>query len=193
MKAQPLRKWVIGLSGVMLSGKSTALAFFKQNGATVVSADEIVGELYAQPAVKAQLAALFGTADKTILASLVFKDKNKRQDLEKFLHPLVLKQMRRQIKTAQTPLVVCEIPLLFEAGWEKWVDMTLVVSADKKTLPARLKGRRLSAAQYKRRLKHQLPEEEKCHRADMVLCHASKTDLGLKIKRLCQAFDLLSK
>lgn len=186
------QKWVVGLSGVILSGKSTALAFFKQNGAAVFSADEIVCALYEKKSVRTQLERAFGTADKAALAQIVFTNKNKRRALEEQLHPLVLQEMRLRIKACASPLVVCEIPLLFEAGWDKYVDMTLAVCADKKTLSARLKARRLTRAEYAKRLKNQLPEAEKCARADVVLYHTHKTDLELKVKRLCQAFDLLN-
>ena len=185
-------KWVIGLSGVMLSGKSTALGFFKQCGAGVISADEIVGSLYERPAVRARLVRALGTADKAVLAAQIFTHARKRSVLEAILHPLVLKEMHRQAKACAQALVVCEIPLLFEAGWDKMVDMTLVVCADKKTLPARLKARHLTRAEYNRRLKQQLPETEKQRRADVVFLHTAKQDLELKVKRLCQAFDLLN-
>ena len=185
-------KWVIGLTGVILSGKSTALDFFKQNGAKVLSADTIVADLYNNPAVCMKLVRELGTADKTILTKIIFNDPQKREKLENLLHPLALKEMRRQIKTTQEKLIVCEVPLLFEAGWDKYVNMTLMVCADKKSLPERLKGRKMLRAEYVRRLKCQLPELEKCKRADVVFFHTSKTDLGLKVKRLCQAFDLLN-
>lgn len=186
------QKWVIGLTGAMLSGKSTALDFFKQNGAYVLSADSIVAGLYECPAVRAKLVREMGTADKEKLAETVFNNAQKREKLENLLHPLVLKEMRRQIKSAEEKLIVCEIPLLFEANWDKYVDMTLVVCADKKTLAARLKERRVSRAQYLRRLENQISEQEKCKRADVVFFHATKTDLGLKVKRFYQAFDLLN-
>ena len=191
MTLQSPHKWVIGLTGVMLSGKSTALAAFAQYGAAVFSADETVAQLYTKPAVQARLKRKFGTPDKNELARIVFKDEQKRKTLEKIIHPLVLKALRRQIKAAPQALAVCEIPLLFEAGWDKYVDMTLAVSADKKTLPARLKERGVTRAEYARRLKSQCSEAQKCLRADMVFFHRTKDDLRLKVKRLCQAFDLL--
>ena len=191
MKSRPPKSLVIGLTGAILSGKSTALAFFKQNGADVLSADRIVAELYEKPSVRARLERALGTADKNLLARAVFRDAQKRKQLEALLHPLVLRELRRNIKACTAPIIVCEIPLLFEAGWEKETDFTVAVCADEKTLPARLAARALSRAQYRRRLKSQLPETEKCRRADSVIYHASQTDLGLKVKRLYQAFDLL--
>ena len=191
MKSRSPKKLVIGLTGAILSGKSTALAFFKQAGAAVLSADSIVAQLYQKPSVRARLERTLGTADKNLLARAVFRDAQKRRQLEAVIHPLVLRGLRREIKACTAPVIVCEIPLLFEAGWEKEVDLTVAVCADEKTLPARLASRGLSRAQYRQRLKNQLPEAEKCRRADSVIYHASQTDLGLKVKRLYQAFDLL--
>ena len=97
-----------------------------------------------------------------------------------------------QIKQSDKRLIVFEVPLLFEAGWNKLTDLNIVVLGDERTLPSRLKARGITAAEYKRRLAGQLPEAEKARRADIVLANrGSKTDLGLKIKRLCRAFEAI--
>ena len=165
----------------MLSGKSTALSFFSKNGADVLSADELVRQLYQVPTVQKRLLSWFGSWEPAQVARCIFARPQDRQKLEKYLHPQVLKR---------AALVVFEVPLLFEAGWNKLTDLNIVVLGDERTLPSRLKARGITAAEYKRRLAGQLPEAEKARRADIVLANrGSKTDLGLKIKRLCRAFE----
>ena len=186
-------KWIIGLTGSILSGKSTALAYFKTCGAGVISCDGIVAELYTRPCVFKKIKTKLGTADKAQLARLVFKDADKRKVLEQILHPLILKEVKTQIKACAQRLVVIETPLLFEAGWEKYTDLNICVLADSKTLPARLEERKLSSAEYKRRLKYQLSPREKASRADIVFFHTNKGQLKRSVVRFCQAFNLLHK
>ena len=186
-------KWIIGLTGSILSGKSTALAYFKTCGAGVISCDEIASELYTRPSVLKKIKTALGTADKEQLAQLVFKNPAKRKVLEQILHPLILKEVKTQIKVCARQWVVIEIPLLFEAGWEKYTDLNICVLADPKTLPARLKERKLSLAQYKRRLKYQWPDAQKAASADVVFFHKDKAQLKQSVTRFCHAFNLLHK
>lgn len=190
MNLRVKNKWVIGLTGAILSGKSTALASFAKYGASTLSADEIVAQLYKKPAVQKQVKQWFGTTNKEQIAAQIFTHPAKRKQLENFIHPLVLKEGLKQIKQAEKKLVVFEIPLLFEAGCDKMTDLNIWVMADPKTLTQRLKGRKMSKAAYQARLKTQWPEEEKAARADIILFHKNKKDLGAKIKHLCEAFDL---
>lgn len=183
--------WVMGLTGSMLSGKSTALAYFKQAGAEVISCDEIVRQLYTRSAVCTRLQKVFGTDKPAELAQLVFNSKDKRHKLEQILHPLVKREVRARIKQSVRKLVVVEVPLLFEAGWEKQMDLTVCILADEQTLPARLKGRKLSRAEYERRLKTQLPPFEKAARADVVFFHTNKAQLKKSVTRFCNVFRVV--
>ncbi len=185
------QKWVIGLTGPILGGKSTALACFARQGAGVISCDELVRQLYTRPVVLKKIKAALGTDQPAQVARLVFKHPQKRKQLESILHPLVLKEVRARVKQATQPIVVVEVPLLFEAGWEKWVDLTICVLADPQTLPARLRERKLSCAQYQARLKTQLPPLEKAARADIVFVHTTKKQLSQSVTRFCRALNVL--
>ena len=184
-------KWVIGLTGPMLSGKSTALGYFKQCGAHTVSCDDVVRQLYTRPAVLKKIGAALGTADKAQIAQLVFKNEAKRQALEHILHPLVLKEVKAQLKACKHKIIVVEVPLLFEAGWDKLTDLNICVLADPNTLPARLQGRNLPRAQYTRRTRYQWPDAQKAARADVVFFHTTKAQLKQSVTRFCRAMNLL--
>lgn len=184
-------KIVIGLTGGMLSGKSTALAYFAKRGVQTLSCDQIVGELYTRPAVLKKIKDALGTVDKAQIAQLVFKSAEKRKALEQILHPVLLKEVRAQLKKSSAPVVVLEAPLLFEAGWDKFTDLTIVVLADPKTLGARLKERKLTRAEYVRRTKHQLCDTQKVQRADVVFYHATKAQLKKSVERFCSVLQVL--
>ena len=184
-------KWIIGLSGSMLSGKSTALAYFARYGADIISCDEIARELYKRLFVLKKIKAALGTDDKAQITQLVFNHAAKRKALEKILHPLIFKEVRAQIKQSTKRLVVLEAPLLFEAGWDKWTDLNIVVVADPKTLPARLKARKFTQAEYDRRMKFQWPEEQKVKRADVVFFHTTKAQLKKSVERFCSVLEVL--
>ncbi|MBP5429623.1 MAG: dephospho-CoA kinase [Elusimicrobiaceae bacterium] len=186
-------KWVIGLTGPILSGKSTALSYFKQCGAETISCDAVAATLYTRPAVLKKIKARLGTNDRAELAQLVFKNAVKRKALEQILHPLILKEVQAQVKACAAPVVVIEAPLLFEAGWEKFTDLNIVLLADPKTLQARLKGRAMSHSEYERRLKTQLLPLEKAARADIVWVHTGKAQLKQRVQRFCTVFKVLHK
>lgn len=185
-------KLVVGLTGSILSGKSTALSYFARYGAGTVSADELVRELYQTPAVRKKLLAWFGSAEPAEVARRVFADEEGRRRLEACLHPKVLALAAKRVKSCANTVVVVEVPLLFEAGWDRLTDLNVVVLGNRRTLAKRLRARGITCAEYKRRLETQLPEKEKALRADIILANrGNKTDLGLKVKRLCRAFEYI--
>lgn len=182
---------IIGLTGSMLSGKSTALMYFARCGVQTLSCDEIVRELYKCPLVLKKIKAALGTDDKAQIAQLVFKSVTKREALEQILHPLILKEVRAQVKKSSAPFVVLEAPLLFEAGWDQFTDLNIVVLADPKTLSARLKERKLTRAEYNRRTRFQLPDAQKAQRADVVFFHTTKAQLKKSVERFCKVLEVL--
>ena len=187
-----MKKWLVGLTGSIASGKSTALTDLAACGAYTISADELVRELYQTAPVQRQLMRWFSTTDTDEISRVVFTAPRKRKQLEDFLHPLVWQ--RAQEKLAATPALwaVFEVPLLFESGWDKRMDVTVLITAGLRTQAARLKARGLSQKQYQARRQAQLGEEEKIKRADIVVYNdGTTTDLEIKMKRLYQAFSTL--
>ena len=184
-------KWVIGFTGSMLSGKSTALAYFAKCGAATFSCDEIARELYQKPQIVKKIERMFGTADKAKIAALIFKNNAKRQALENLLHPLIFGELQTRIAQCSRRVIVIEIPLLFEKGWDQFTDLNIAVLADPKTLPQRLRGRNLTQQEYTRRVQYQLKDEEKAARADVVFFHTNKAQLKKSVERFCHVFEVL--
>jgi dephospho-CoA kinase len=164
---------LVGLTGGIASGKSTALAAFARQGAATLSSDAVVHELYRRPAVREAAAALLGSeivgpdgeVDRRRVAARVFADPPALRALEELLHPLVaaeLERWRGEAEAAGARLLVHEVPLLFEAGLEDRYDRVLLVTAPEAVRRAR------AGERYRARSAHQLPEEEKRARADEV-------------------------
>jgi len=132
----------LGLTGGIGAGKSTALALFRELGAITVSADDLVHELYARPFVAAEIEARFGpevldcqgAVDRSRLAESVRGRRGELRRLEKLIHPLVEEEIEKMITRAPMgSVVVCEVPLLFESGFERLFDLVVTVEASGET------------------------------------------------------------
>lgn len=174
---------LIGLTGGVATGKSTVAKMFERCGAIIIDADKLAREVV-QPGKPAwrEIVRRFGTSilneDKTInrqtLGQIVFQNRTKRRQLERIIHPRVAREQARLTKQAArkdpNAVVIYDVPLLFEAGIDKRVDKTVVVTADRETQIARLKKRNgLMRAEALRRIRGQMPLSLKRHRADYVL------------------------
>ncbi len=174
---------VIGLTGGVATGKSTVAKMFQQCGAVVIDADLLARQVV-EPG-KPAWRAIVKTFGKTILnpdrslnrhalGAIVFRHPAKRLALEAIIHPRVAREQAKLTKQAaqQDPhaVVLYDVPLLFEAGIDKRVDETIVVTADRTTQVSRLKKRNgLSRADALHRIKSQMSLAEKIRRADYVL------------------------
>jgi dephospho-CoA kinase len=171
---------IIGLTGGIGMGKSTAAKILNAMGFPVYSADHAVHTLLRQggKAVK-PVAKLFpeslkkGAIDRAIVGRLVFGQPAKLKQLEKILHPLVHeveKDFLKQAKKDKAKAVILEIPLLFETGADKRCDYVICVSAPKAVQKERVMLRKgMTAARLKAILSRQMPDAEKRRRADFVV------------------------
>jgi len=170
---------IVGLTGSLGSGKSTVAGIFKSFGAKVIDADAITRELLA-PGGKAEkkVAKVFGHAilcankiNRVALANIVFHDPRELKKLTEILYPIGLKQIKKQIvEHKNAKLIILDVPLLFESGWDKLSDVNIVVQSNQKIQIKRIqKSRSLSEADIKRRIQCQMPIKEKLQRADIVI------------------------
>jgi dephospho-CoA kinase len=171
---------ILGLTGGIGMGKSTASAALRRAGFRVFDADAAVHRLQA-PGGRAlpQIAARFpgtvknGVLDRAALRAIVLKDREKLRQLERILHPLVRSEQKRflaRARRAGARLAVLDIPLLFESGGAEGVDYTMVVSAPPCIQIARVRRRRrMSEAEISRVIALQMPDSEKRRRADVVI------------------------
>ncbi|HJT07989.1 MAG TPA: dephospho-CoA kinase [Stellaceae bacterium] len=173
---------VLGLTGSVGMGKSTAAAMLRRLGVPVHDADATVHRLMAPGgAAVAAVAKAFpdtrrkngGGIDRVALGRRVFADAKAFQRLERILHPLVRQSQRRFLAAARArrePLVVLDVPLLFEGGGETRCDKVVVVSAPPAVQRARVMARPgMTEARFRAILAKQMPDREKRRRADYVV------------------------
>jgi len=168
----------LGLTGSIGMGKSTVAEMFAAEGVPVFDADAAVHRLQGpEGALVAEIEARFpgttgpGGVDRTALAERVLGERQALQNLEALIHPAVAREREAFLRAHKdSPLVVLDIPLLFEAGGAAKVDKIAVVSAPAEVQCARVLARPgMTAEKFEKILKLQMPDEEKRARADFVV------------------------
>jgi dephospho-CoA kinase len=176
-------------------GKSTAAAFFVEEGFRSLDTDGIAHQLLAcDPQVRAAIRTRFGPTvfadsgeiDRSRLGTLVFSDTEALAWLEALLHPRVRAIWQREVANQPNQAWVIQIPLLFEKKLEELVDLTVCVGASSVIQLQRLLRRGSSEYDLTRRIARQLPTEEKAAKADFFLLNDGSPDfLRAQVKYLC--------
>ncbi|HZK10309.1 MAG TPA: dephospho-CoA kinase [Clostridia bacterium] len=190
-------KFNYGITGDIASGKSTLSSYLKELGFMVIDADLIAREVM-EPGregyflVKKAFPEAFKEEklQREILASIIYKDKKRRKELDKLLHPLIIKIM---FKRGQGHIAFHDAPLLFESGMDKYLNKVLYLAVDKKTQLDRLIKRdgiskeealkKMSAFDY--------PREEKLKKSYIIENNKSKEELYEKVRTFLQEENLL--
>lgn len=165
---------IIGLTGGIATGKTTVSQMIRDMGQTVICADEIAHELVSNNSqILNQIISLFGkdyldinqNLDRKKLASVIFKKQDLLKKLNDLLHPLALTEIQKKIteaKKKETKLFFIDVPLLFETGFDKTCDQTLLIYASPNVQMERLKKRDgFSEEEINLRLAAQWPIEKK--------------------------------
>ena len=185
---------VVGLTGSIGMGKSTAAGMLRRLGVPLFDADEAVHRMLAAGGtavgrVELQFPgtrAASGGIDRGRLGQRVFGDPAALARLEAIIHPMVRDAERRflaQVRARREPLAVLDIPLLFESGGVARCDYVIVVSA-----PSRLQRQRvmrrpgMTAARFAAIRAQQMPDAEKRRRADFIV--PTGLDRGYSLRRL---------
>lgn len=170
--------FVLGLTGSIGMGKSTTARMFADEGLPVWDADAAVHRLYqpGQPAALAigsafpQAIGLDGTVDRATLRAMINADPTVLDRLNAIVHPLVA-QDRATFLAAhlEEPIVLLDVPLLFETGLNNACDAVAVVSAPEDLQRQRVLARGTTEEELAILLSHQLPDAEKRARADYLI------------------------
>jgi dephospho-CoA kinase len=174
----PKMRRLLGITGGIASGKTMVMRFLSKAGIPTVSADDLAHACIrrGKPAYRAILRH-FGKAilassrqiDRHKLGRIVFADPQKRKRLEKIVHPCVLRALK-QFVHRKKGLIALDIPLLYETGYDKWLDTVAVVYASKAQQIQRLRRRNgLTRTEALQRIAAQMPSSAKCRRADIIL------------------------
>jgi dephospho-CoA kinase len=179
---------VVGLTGGIGCGKSTAAELFAKHGAGIVDTDQIAHSLTQSggdgiAAIRAAFGGDYITADGALdrakMRSLVFSDAAAKQRLEHILHPLILEQARMQLARLQTrPYIILVVPLLAESpGFRKLVRRMLVVDCGEATQVARVTGRSgIGGEEVRAIIAQQAPRAERLRLADDVIHNDAGVD-----------------
>jgi dephospho-CoA kinase len=184
MSSNTERPFVIGLTGSIGMGKSTVASMFKDEGVPVHDADAVVHALYRGRAVGPVEAAFPGVThngeiDRTRLSAQLKNDPGRFQILESIVHPLVREEEETFLSHAKSrgePVVLVDIPLLFETRAQDRFDLVVVVSAPEAVQRARVLAREgMTAERFAAIVLRQHPDAKKRHLADAVI------DTGLSL------------
>lgn len=168
---------LLGLTGSIGMGKSTTAQMFRDAGVPVWDADAAVHELYAGGgAAVAPVQAILpeaivdGAVSRDVLKQMIADDLSVMGKLEAVVHPLVANHRAQFLAAHNEPLLVLDIPLLFETSAQNWLSSVLVVTAPPDVQNARVLERSgMTADQFQRILDRQMPDTEKQARADHVI------------------------
>lgn len=193
---------IVGLTGGIGSGKSTAADIFKKIGITVVDADAVARDVVApgSSALRA-IVSRFGadvlddeSLNRSKLRDIIFKDREQKAWLESLLHPLIRESMFKQLSVAQGPYKILEAPLLFENNLHKACVKSILVDVPRDIQISRTTTRD-SADQESvvAIIESQMPRDEKLSLTDYVLDNSGGLDdLEPQILRLDQVLQLLA-
>ncbi len=196
---------IIGLTGNFGMGKSTVLKLFNRLGALTYNVDDFVHHILADPKTVKRIARVLGSGvlletskdislDKKRIADIIFDDHLKRKAVEKIIHPPVLKEIKatgsKILRKDPAALIIFEVPLLFEAGYENIFDQTIVVYCKRGTAVDRLVKKGFSRDDALKRIRSQIPITEKKKLADILIDNND----GIKRTetRVKKVFDRLS-
>ena len=173
---------LVGLTGGIASGKSTVAGILRRLGAAVIDADQLAREVVmpGEPAWK-EIVGQFGadvlqddrSLDRKKLRALIFANRDLRKILEAIIHPRVraLAEARiQELGAAGYPVVVYEVPLLFEGNLQEWLRPVILVASDVDVQKKRMQQRdRLTAEDAQRHIDAQMSLDEKRKLADYVI------------------------
>ena len=175
---------IIGLTGNFGMGKSTVLQLFNKLGAFTFNADTFVHNILENPRIIKRISKVLGreiltgsakniSINKKRMADIIFTDPYKRQAVESIIHPEVLKLFKLTAADLQrrepTAIIIFEVPLLFEAGYARHFDKTIVVYCTRETAITRLTRKGFSRSEIRNRMRTQMPVSEKRKHADYLI------------------------
>ncbi|MBW6537127.1 MAG: dephospho-CoA kinase [Mariniphaga sp.] len=177
---------IVGITGGIGSGKSTVCRIFQMLGVPVFEADAVAKKLYnSNPEIKAGLIRLFGKGiytpddllDRKKLASIIFTNEIHLAQVNELVHPVVRKEFENWLKIHKKALyIIHEAAILFESGFYKMMDFTILVSAPEEQRIARVVARdRATEQMVRERMKKQWSEEKKQKLAGRILVNDNKS------------------
>ena len=183
---------IIGLTGNMGAGKSTAVKMIREMVIPVFESDKNVHLLMRENREMKELfyrkfpeCLIQDEIDRTVLSALIKEKRLDVRQLEQMIYPFLENELQNFFRRHRSePVVVLDVPLLFESGWDKFCDKIIVVSAPAEVLKQRVFERPgMTEEKYKILTERQMPDDEKRQKADYVI----ETQYGIEPVRRCLA------
>ncbi len=185
---------IIGLTGGIACGKSTVSAYLKQKGAFIIDGDAITRQL-SEPKKSIWQAYVnhFGdkvlnadnTLNRRLIGQIVFTDEKEKTWMNTTMHPLIRDEIVKQIDECRQngiEVVILDIPLLYEANWDKFADEVWVVKISRQLQIERIQNRDgLTKEEAINRIDAQMSLEEKAKRADVVIDSSNAPEVTLQL------------
>jgi len=195
---------VIGITGIMSSGKSSFCKALGELGFRTISSDDLVNTLYQKGSAGAKALAELningivnkdGSVDKPKLRELMFSDAKLRKKIESVVHPIVISEIKDLIKKDEKEPIAIEIPLLFEAGLESLCSFTVTVFREKRhALLSTQEKYKIALIEAENMLNAQLDLVDKMIRSDFTILNDGSLDnLKQKAKILKRSVQTLWK
>lgn len=178
----------LGLTGGIGTGKSYVARFFEQLGIPIYYADEEAKKFYYDKEVIEEIEkkidsqiVVNGSIDFTKLKKILFSNKKKRISLEKIIHPRVKEDFLRWKEEQENEIVIMEAALIFEANFQTLFHYVITVDAPEELRIQRISQRNpnWTLTEIHQRIDAQLPQNEKCNRADFIISNDT-TDYELR-------------
>ena len=197
---------VIGLTGGIASGKSTVRRMLSEQNFPVIDTDKLAREVVepGKPALE-ELVSTFGaeilkddkTLDRHRMLEMILTDAGTRRLVENIIHPYVFKRMDQilqQLAASGNNVVIVEMPLLFEAGWQDLFDYVITVVAPEPICTKRLAERKkMSIDMASRWMATQISQEVKARKSDYVVHNnAGLDELQIKVNNLAKLLRQLN-
>ncbi len=177
-------KVIVGICGDICSGKTVVSKQLERYGAKVFYADDVVKELYKKIYIKKKLLNLFGRGvfqnsnikniklwkvDRKRLAKLIFSDQHLKKKLESIIHPIVRRRMNSFIKRYSKKIIVLDVPLLIENHIHSLCNKIIFVKSLHRQILNRLKNKKISISDYKKRKKAQINLKTKLKLSNYII------------------------
>ncbi len=187
---------LIALTGGVGCGKSTTLKIFSQLGWSIFDSDKECHKLYdgQNPNFVKNLIQKFGSdilldgkVSRKLIAEKVFNNNKDLEWLNSNIHPIILKKIKEQYSISQNKRLICDIPLLFECGWEHLFDYTISVWSSMSVQVNRLKNKRQwDKEKIKKRLDNQMSIDVKLRNSSFGIINNSSPQL---IEKQCKIIN----
>ena len=189
---------IVGITGNIGCGKSLVGTLLADHGISVIDSDHITHDLYEKNGhVQEEIKKAFGTLDKKEISKIIFSDPKKRKLLESIIHPRVAERLGEWVRENEDKDILANlVPLLFEAKLEDRFDVIVTVITEEKTQIERIQNRHpdWTLDGIMKRVKSQIPQEEKKARSQFVIDNSGGMDETMKqVEKLVDSLKKLVK